>query len=369
MQVSRRAIGIGLLATSAAATGGYLYLRSNPHVAGYLGEKRRLFGFYGGEKQAFLDSEQTQGLLARRFGLDLDARRAGSVEQVRERAILDQKPDFLWPSSSVLVQLARESGVKVVRDQVIFTSPIVIYSWDKVADGLVARGIAQSAGGPRYRVDLAKLLKAVLDGETWAAVGVPGLAGRMRIVSTDPNHSNSGFTFAALMAGVLAGDVVTADTLAKVEGPVQQISRRMGFRPSSSGKMFEDYIAGGMASHPLIVGYENQLVEWVIEDEARWKRLEANAPAKPVILYPTPTMNSVHNLIVTTKPAEALIDALLSDVLQDLAWERHGFRGPLASIGKSRNPILTSRLIETVDAVLPMPDALVMLALTDKLKS
>ena len=43
------------------------------------------------------------------------------------------------------------------------------------------------------------------------------------------------------------------------------------------------------------------------------------------------------------------------------------FRSPLGSIGKARNALLQSRLIERIDAVLPMPDAPVMLALLDRL--
>ena len=257
----------------------------------------------------------------------------------------------------------------VTRDQVVFTSPIVLYSWDRVADGLVKGGFATAAGGPRYTVDLSKLLKAVIAGESWAALGVADLFGRARVVSTDPNQSNSGFTFAALAASLLAGDVLTLDTVGRVEADLVQVFRRMGFKPSSSGKLFDDYIAGGAGAQPLVVGYENQLVEWVIEDPARWQRVEANAPAKPVILYPQPTLYASHPLLSLSKAADGLIDALTSEALLELAWEGHGFRGPLGTIGKARNVQLQTRLIDRIDAVLPMPDAAVMLALLDKLKA
>jgi hypothetical protein len=367
MAVSRRAFGIGLLAASGAATGGYLYLRAHPEIAGRMGEAKKLFGFAGGEKEGFWSNARVKRVLDRRFGLVLDVRRAGSVEMVRERALLDQKPQFLWPSSSVLVEVARSSGVKISRDQVIFNSPIVLYSWDSVAEGLVRGGYAQAAGGPRYTVDLLKLLKAIIAAETWASMGVADLFGRARVVSTDPNKSNSGFMFAALVANLLSGDVVTVDTLARINDDVATVFRRMGFKPPSSGKLFDDYIAGGAGAQPLIVGYENQLVEWVLQDAERWKRLETNAPAKPVILYPRPTVFSAHPLISLTRDADELIDALTSEELLELAWEDHGFRGPLGSIGKAKNELLRARLIERVDAVLPMPDAVAMMALIDRL--
>jgi hypothetical protein len=367
MAISRRALGIGLVAASAAATGGYLYLRNHPEIAGRFGEARRLFGFAGGEKEGFLTNARVRGVLEHQFGLILDARRAGSVEMVRERALLDQKPQFLWPSSSVLVEVAKASGLRISRDHVIFNSPIVIYSWDRIADGLVKGGLAEPAGGPRYRIDLLKLLKAIIAGETWAAIGVADLFGRARVVSTDPNKSNSGFTFAGLTASLLSGDVVMLETLSRIDGDVTTLFRRMGFKPPSSGKLFDDYIAGGAGAQPLIVGYENQLVEWVLQDADRWKRVEANAPAKPVILYPQPTVFSTHPLISIDRQADDLVDALMSESLLEMAWEDHGFRGPLGTIGKARNALLQSRLIERIDAVLPMPDAPVMLALLDKL--
>jgi hypothetical protein len=368
MAISRRAIlGGGLVAASAAATGGYVFLRGHPEIAGPLGEPKRLFGFAGGEKEGFLTNARVRGLLERQFGLILDARRAGSVEMVREHALLDQKPQFLWPSSSVLVEVARSSGVKISRDQVIFNSPIVLYSWDRIADGLVKAGLAESAGGPRYFIDLSKLLKAIIAGESWAAIGVSDLFGRARVVSTDPNRSNSGFVFAGLAASLLSGDVVMFDTLDRIDGDVATVFKRMGFKPPSSGKLFDDYIGGGAGSQPLIVGYENQLIEWVLQDAERWKRVEANAPAKPVMLYPRPTVFSAHPLISINREADDLIDALTNEAVLELAWEDHGFRGPLGTIGKARNPLLQSRLIDRVDAVLPMPDAPVMMALLDRL--
>jgi hypothetical protein len=367
MQISRRALGLGLLATSAAATGGYVYLSQHPEIAGHFGKARTLFGFAGGEKEGFIQNPQVRKLLENRFGLVLDARRAGSVEMVRERALLGQKPQFLWPSSSVLVDVARANGVKISRDQVIFNSPIVLYSWDRIAEGLVKSGFAEAAGGPRYWVDLLKLIKAVVAGESWAALGAPDLFGRARVVSTDPNKSNSGFMFAGLAASLLGGDVVTVERLDKVDADVVALFRRMGFKPSSSGKLFDDYIGGGLGAQPLIVGYENQLVEWVLADEARWKRVQADAPAQPVILYPRPTAYSAHPLMSLGGGADELIPALLSDEALELAWRDHGFRGPLGSIGKSRNPLLEQRLIDKIDAVLPMPEPQAMLALLDKL--
>ncbi len=366
MAIDRRTFGLGLLGLSAIGTGAVLYRRNSPLLRGYFGEATKLFGFIGGEKEGFLADPDVVAAL-RGQGLELDARRAGSVEMSRERAILDQNPQFLWPSSSGFVDLARESGVKIKRDQVILNSPMVVYSWDTVARGLVSAGMAQADGDARFRLDLGKLLNAILANKSWADVGVPGLFGSARLLSTDPNRSNSGFMFAGLAANLLAGEVATEQSLARIGGSVEAIFARMGYKPSSSGKMFEDYLAGGPGAQPLVVGYENQLVEWVLADEERWKRLEAAAPAKPVILYPEPTVFSAHPLIVIDDAASPLVEALMNPDLQQVAWTKHGFRGPLGLSGETRNPLVSNRIMPRVDAVLPMPDIKTMLALIGRL--
>jgi hypothetical protein len=64
MAISRRAFGVGLVAASAAATGGYLYLREHPEIAGRFGEPKKLFGFAGGEKEGFLTNARVRELTA-----------------------------------------------------------------------------------------------------------------------------------------------------------------------------------------------------------------------------------------------------------------------------------------------------------------
>jgi hypothetical protein len=46
-------------------------------------------------------------------------------------------------------------------------------------------------------------------------------------------------------------------------------------------------------------------------------------------------------------------------------WEDHGFSGPLGTIGKTQSGLLHTRMLDTVDAVLPMPEAAAMIALID----
>ncbi len=362
MAIDRRALGLGLVGLSVAGTGLALYERDNPALHGIFGTATQLTGFVGGEKEGLVNDPETIAAL-RGAGLALDARRAGSVEMCRERALLDQHPQFLWPSSSNFVDLARQSGVAIRRDQVILNAPIVAYSWEEVAKGLAAAGYAKAAGPSCYTLDLGKLIAAILAAKTWAEVGVPSLYGHARLLSTDPTRSNSGFMFAGLAASLLAGEVATPATLDKTIEPLRTLFGRMGYKPSSSGKMFEDYLAGGPGAQPLVIGYENQLLEWILTDPDRWHRLQAATPTQPVILYPTPTVFSAHPLIAVDDAALPLIDAFMGADLQKIAGTRHGFRGPLGLFGAADDPLVAGRLLPRIDAVLPMPDIATMLAL------
>jgi hypothetical protein len=358
--ISRRAaLGLGALGASAALTAGAVLFRGNPAMRGLLGDVTTLRGYAGGEKIAFIENPKTASAL-KHFGLALIADRAGSVDQVRDPQLLGTKPQFLWPSSSSLVALARRN-VKVLRDQVIFNSPIVIYSWTPFAEGLVRAGMAVKEH-EHYYVDAKQLIDAVLARRPWKELGQPDLYGTVRLIATDPNKSNSGFMFAGLAGNLLAGDVVTMENLPMVLPPLTELFRGMGYKPDSSGKVFDDYIAGGPGADPLVVGYENQLVEWIIQDPDRWARVEAaGGPAKPVALYPRPTVFSAHPLLALTPESLRLIDALMSLELQTIGWRDHGFRGPLGSIGADTNDVIKGRMPAQIASVAPMPDIEVML--------
>src|SRR5262249_52483903 len=150
-------IGLGLLGASAAATTGVVAFRDTPLLRGLMGDVQTLKGYAGGEKMAFIANPHTIAALKRK-GIALTAERAGSVEQVRDAALLGTHPQFLWPSSSPLVELARQN-TKVLRDQVIFNSPIVVYSWAPIADGFVRAGLATKEG-EHYFIDAKGLIDA-----------------------------------------------------------------------------------------------------------------------------------------------------------------------------------------------------------------
>src|SRR5262249_50295538 len=152
-----------------------------------------------GEKVDFVRNQKVRDLLHRRYGITLDARRAGSVEMVSDPALIGQRPQWVWPASSVLVQLARRNGLPVRRDDIVFNSPLVLYSWSPVVDALISAGYVEKRDNAYYVVKMSELMQAISKGLAWREVGVNNLFGRVIVTSTDPAKSNSGFSFAALL--------------------------------------------------------------------------------------------------------------------------------------------------------------------------
>ncbi len=367
MTTNRRNLGLGLLATGLLGTAGISAVGPSK-VESLLGlggpERTNLWGFVGGEKLDFVRNPKVADLLLRRYGITLDARRAGSVEMVGDPALTSQRPQWLWPATSVLAQMARRNGLPVRRDDIVFNSPLVLYSWSPVVEALERAGYVERREGAFHVTRMADLMEAIVKGVTWKQIGVDDLFGRVVITATDPTRSNSGYSFAALLANLFAGDVATPETVARDGAKIASVFERMGYKEASSGTHWNSYLTEGMGGKPIIAGYESQLVEFILASPDRWRAL-SSAKVRPVMLYPGPTVTSSHPVISLAPQADRLVDALTDPDLQELAWSEHGFRGKLGDVGKGGPAV--EGLSQRVSSIVPMPEGGTMAALTQRL--
>ena len=111
----------------------------------------------------------------------------------------------MFPSSRAAVEYGNAKGVKAPQSDIVFNSPIVLYTHKAVADGLVNGGLVTKDDSGAYHMDMAKAVDAMVANTTWADVGYTAGYGQFRIDSTDPVKSNSGNEYAALLATVLNG--------------------------------------------------------------------------------------------------------------------------------------------------------------------
>jgi len=119
-----------------------------------------LSGYVGGEKIGFLEDEDVQKVLRKKYGLSLDYSKAGSLDMVTADK---EGRDYLWPSSQTALELYKSEVGKPVRSDIIFSTPIVIYTHKEIARALEKVGIVSQKDGV-YSVDLKGLIGMVEDG-------------------------------------------------------------------------------------------------------------------------------------------------------------------------------------------------------------
>jgi hypothetical protein len=321
-------------------------------------------GYVGGEKMAFLQNEEVQKILERRYGVKLDYAKAGSIEMVQ--GSIDSDIDFLWPSSQVALELFKnEHGNLLQKDEIIFNSPIVLYSWDIIADALEKEGIVRKSNESYYIVDFPKMMELVESEAQWADIGVTDLYGKISVISTDPSKSNSGNMFSGLLANIINGDVVSDDSIGEVLPRVRKFFVRLGYMEHSSSDLFEQYLRTGIGAKPIIVGYESQIIEFSIAHAETWPKIKD----KIRILYPEPTVWSSHPMIIVSERARELLTAFEDPEIQKLAWEKHGFRTGLMGIENDVSVVEVIGIPENITKVIPMPPASVMDKIINEIKT
>lgn len=357
-----RLLGLFLFLAIIGVAIGWKFMHRPPkEAAAALGAPVTLAGKLGGEKAGFLEDPQTVSALAK-YQITLSAKKAGSVDMVREPSA---GLDFLWPASQVNLEDFKAVGGSPAQTEEVFHSPLVFYSWDIVTDALITNGIVERVGETYYVTNLAKLIGLIDQKKKWADLGLSQFYSSILIHTTDPARSNSGNTWAALLASTYnGGDVLTADKLDAILPKVKALFDRAGFMESGSGTLFDKYLKQGAGAYPIIVAYENQLLEFA----AQHPELIEPVRNRLRILYPRPTVWASHPLIALNANGQRFVAALKDPAIQRLAWERHGFRsGLMGAVKVAALPV--SGVPPTIDAVIPMPNLAVWAKLTDTLNS
>lgn len=265
--------------------------------------------YYGGEKSALLKNPEVQKIIEDRYKVTLKPTKAGSVEMV---TTLDHAGKAcLWPSNMVAVELARDSGKPVLGDETIFNSPIVFYAWADVAEALETAGVVRSRADGFYAADVQKMGALIEQGARWKEDLGLNIYGPFKVFSTHPAKSNSGNIWSGLLATVFnGGETPTGENLATVLPEITAYFNAMGHMEASSGDIFENFLKQGMGARPIIVGYENQLVEFLNENASYADLIRQ----KIRVIYPEPTIFASHPLISLSPACDRLAEALLDPI-------------------------------------------------------
>lgn len=281
-----------------------------------------LSGYVGGEKIGLLEDERVQAIFERTYHLQLDYDKAGSLDMVTAD---HTGRDFLFPSSQNALEYYQQLCGAPDKSQIIFNTPLVFYTHTAVLDAFLEHGLVTERDGCYY-MDMEALVSELEAGTSWASIGLPELYGSIAVNTTDPVRSNSGNLFAGLLANVLCGGVADEETVDAVLPRLQAIFEKLGYMESSSADLFDQFLKTGIGAKPIIAAYENQLLEFAVENPEDWEQLRDEI----VMIYPAPTVWSSHIYIALDEAGEAGADALVDPEVQRLAWENHGFRTDLS---------------------------------------
>lgn len=340
---------VALLAVVGVILGTIVWRQAQPKPV----EIQQVNGYLGGEKIGLFDDEQF-AKLAEQSGLKVNYRKAGSLAMMDA----DRKGmDYLFPSSRAAVEYGKANGVDTSNADIVFNSPIVVYTHKAVADALVGSGIMSKDDAGVYHMDMAKAVDAMVNNKTWNDVGYTNGYGQFRIDSTDPVKSNSGNEYAALVATVLnGGQPATIESVSRDTDKIRAIFAKSGWMETSSEDSFNQFLTLGIGSKPMMIGYESQLLDLAVNQPDAFKQIKDDV----VIVYPTPTVWSTHTLIALDDKGAKLMQLLKSADVQKLAWERHGFRAANFAGTDSIKRFNVPGTLDQITAVTELPNNMAM---------
>ena len=325
-------------------------------------EEITVSGYLGGEKEGLMQDEEVKKILKDKYGITVEYTKAGSIEMIEQDS---SDKDYLFPSSQTALELFNQTkSDKLYKSEIVFNSPIVIYTWKPIAEALINNRIVEEKDNLHYIADTSALIKLVTDKKKWSDIGVNDLYGYVTIQSTDPNKSNSGNMFAGLVANIMNNEtVVDSSTVDTILPNLKDFFGKIGYMEHSSGDLFEQYLKTGMGAKPMIAGYENQMIEFAIENPNDWNMVKEQV----AVLYPEPTVWSSHPLIALNEKGAKLIEAMQDEEIQKIAWEKHGFR---TGVNGTINTEIEGfyGIPKNINAVIQMPNPDTMQKIMDGIK-
>ena len=205
-------------------------------------------------------------------------------------------------------------------------TPIVIYSWADVVDSLENEGIVKEKDGVYYITDMVKLMQYILDSKKWSDIGLDLLYGNVNIASTDPVTSSPGATYYGLLLSVLCGGQATDQNIEQYLPALKEFYIKSGYMNNAPADLFERYLKTGMGGEPMIVDYEKSMIDFSNSNAEGFNQVKD----KIRVLYPAPTIWNSHCLAYFTDNGKKLYEAFEDKDIQQIAWERYGFRAGIS---------------------------------------
>lgn len=203
----------------------------------------------------------------------------------------------------------------------MLNTPIVMYSWKDAVQPLIDNGIVTLDNGVYYITDMDKLIDLILSGTKWSSLGLD-LYGNINIRSTDPVTSSPGATYYGLLLSILSGGEISDSSIDLNLSKLRDFYEKSGYMNNTPADLFERYLKTGVGGEPIIVDYEKSLIEFITDNPNGFEQVKDDI----VVLYPVPTIWNSHCFMAFSENGKLLYNALQDEEIQQIAWERYGFR-------------------------------------------
>ncbi|CAG0973371.1 hypothetical protein BURK2_01428 [Burkholderiales bacterium] len=280
---------------------------------------KALRGIVGIDSEAFFREPRVAERL-RTLGVEL------SLEVLPSRKVpakVDAKQhDFVFVTGAALAAgIAQSTAAR--RSFTPFFSPLVLASWQRVAELLEPAGAVKREADGVWYADMRLLARWMNEDKHWKSL--PGSerfpsSQPISVVTADPRSSSTAAAYLALHAFLANGDDVPdeAEEVARTIPKLRPLFARQGMREATTVDVFNDYLELGVGARPLVLADEAEYVGRLLRNEF--------APTGRVLLYPRPGIFAKRVWLAFSEGAERAGRLLREDPeLQRLAGE-FGFR-------------------------------------------
>ena len=297
--------------------------KATPNGTPAPGDLKVVTGVIGSEKKPFFEDPDVKAIFAE-HGLDVQVTTAGSRQIATSVDLTDV--DFVFPSSAPAAEkIKRGTGASTVYAP--FYSPMAIATFTPIVELLAAAGIAYQDAAGTWHLNVAEYLKAVQAGTRWNQL--PGgtetynSSRSVLISSTDIRQSNSAAMYLSIASYVANGDEIVSSPAAQ-DAVIDQLGAlflEQGFSASSSEAPFDDYLAQGIGSKPMVMVYEAQFLG---------RQMSATGSKAitddMLLMYPDPTVLSKHTVVPLSKSGDQVGQLLATDPRLAKLAALYGFR-------------------------------------------
>lgn len=277
-------------------------------------------GVVGSEKKPFFEDPEVQAVF-KKHGYEIKVDTSGSWEMSDKDGL--ESYDFAFPSSDISAQHLIDAHKNAVKGNAKpFYSPLAIGSFTNIMNILEKNGITKQQYG-QWHVDMNAYLQAAKAGKRWNELtgNTDYNSNRsMLITSTDVRSSNSAGMYLGLMSYVNNGN--NPPEISQSRSMINDLSGlflNQGYSQESSAGPWESYLDKGPGLSPMVMIYEAQYLETMIQTPDRMKNTMTLA-------YPEPGLMADHVIVAFSDNGLKIMDLLQND--KELAGliAKHGFR-------------------------------------------